>query len=178
MLLRPISILFAALLTVVSCMTDEALEYVPAAVDNPLKGLEPYSGDKRDHFPHSMEFNYVPLSDLMSGMDEFHWQPLEELLNDVASRGHQTIFRVWMVYPGHDDGIPKFLIKDGLKVTTWLNDNTAPFPPEKVHTPDYNDPRLRKALKNFITALGKKYDQDPRIGFITAGLLGTWGRMA
>jgi len=174
-LLRPISILFAALLTVVSCMADEALEYVPAAVDNPLKGLVPYSGDKRDNFPHSMEFNYLSLSDLMTGMNEFNWQPLEDLLNDVASRGHQTIFRVWMVYPGHDDGIPKFLIKDGLKVTTWLNDNTAPLPPEKVHTPDYNDPRLRKALKNFITAMGKKYDGDPRIGFITAGLLGTWG---
>jgi hypothetical protein len=160
---------------VVSCVAEEPLEYVPAAVDNPLKGLVPYSGDKRDTFPHSMEFNYVPLSQLMTGMDEFNWQPLEELLNDVASRGHQTIFRVWMVYPGHDDGIPKFLINDGLKVTTWLNDNTAPFPPEKVHTPDYNDPRLRKALKNFITAMGKKYDGDPRIGFITAGLLGTWG---
>jgi hypothetical protein len=30
-------------------------------------------------------------------------------------------------------------------------------------------------LKQFIAALGKKYDGDPRIGFITAGLLGTWG---
>ena len=34
---------------------------------------------------------------------------------------------------------------------------------------------MRKALQNFIAALGKKYDGDPRIGFITAGLLGTWG---
>ncbi len=175
MLRTPISILFASLLTVVSCIGEEPLEYVPAAVNNPLKGLVPYSGDKRDNFPHSMEFNYLPLSQLMTGIDDFNWQPLEELLNDVASRGHQTVFRVWMVYPGHDDGIPEFLIKDGLKVTTWLNDNTAPFPPEKVHTPDYNDARLRSALKNFIAAMGKKYDGDPRIGFITAGLLGTWG---
>ncbi len=174
-LLRPISILFASLLTVVSCFADEPLKYAPAAVDNPLKGLVPYSGDKRDNFPHSMEFNYLPLSQLMTGMNEFQWQPLEDLLNNIASRGHQTVFRIWMVYPGHDDGIPEFLIKDGLKVTTWLNENTAPFPPAKVHTPDYNDPRLRKALKNFIAAMGKKYDGDPRIGFITAGLLGTWG---
>jgi len=159
----------------VSCVADEPLEYVPAAVDNPLKGLVPYSGDKRENFPHSMEFNYLPLGQLMTGMDEFNWQPLEKLLDDVASRGHQTVFRVWMVYPGHVDGIPAFLIKDGLKVTTWLNENTAPFPSEKVHTPDYNDPRLRKALKAFIAAMGKKYDGDPRIGFVTAGLLGTRG---
>ena len=30
-------------------------------------------------------------------------------------------------------------------------------------------------LKRFIAAFGKKYDGDPRIGYITAGLLGHWG---
>lgn len=155
---------------------QSAFEYVPAPADNPLKGLVPYAGgDKRPLFPHSMEFNYLPLSDLMIGMNEFRWEPMEALLNDVASRGHQTVFRIWMVYPGHTDGIPEFLVRDGLKVTEWLNTNTHPFPPKKVLTPDYDDPRMRQALKNFITALGKKYDGDPRIGFITAGLLGTWG---
>lgn len=33
----------------------------------------------------------------------------------------------------------------------------------------------RACLKNFIAALGAKYDGDARIGFITAGLLGHWG---
>ena len=120
---------------VTSSVADEPLGYVPAAVDNPLKGLVPYSGDNRDKFPHSMEFRYVPLGELMSGMTTFNWEPLEKLLDDVASRGHQAIFRVWMVYPGKDKGIPTFLVREGVKVTTWLNDNTAPSPPEKVHTP-------------------------------------------
>ena len=30
------------------------LEYAPAPVDNPLKGLVPYAGDVRDRFPHSL----------------------------------------------------------------------------------------------------------------------------
>lgn len=171
-----ILILLATLLSTLTTLNAaDMLPYVPAAVDNPLKGLVPYSGDKRDNFPHSLEFNYLPLGRLMTGMNEFNWQPLEKLLDDVASRGHQTVFRVWMVYPGHDEGIPKFLIEDGLKVTTWLNKNTEPFPPATVHTPDYNDPRMRRALVNFVRAMGKKYDGDPRIGFLTAGLLGTWG---
>lgn len=155
---------------------DLTFQYQPSPPDNPLRGLVPYAGgDKRDLFPHSLEFNYLPLSDLMIGIDQFDWQPLEELLTDVASRGHQTVFRVWMVYPGHEDGIPEFLVRDGVKVTEWLNTNTQPFPPKKVRTPDYDDPRMVRALRNFIAALGKKYDGDPRIGFITAGLLGTWG---
>jgi hypothetical protein len=43
------------------------------------------------------------------------------------------------------------------------------------HTPDYEDPRLRAALTNFIHALGARYDGDPRLGFVGLGLLGTWG---
>jgi hypothetical protein len=151
------------------------LKYVPAPPDNPLKGLVPYSRPHADRFPHSMEFSYLALSDLMTGPNEFDWRPLETLLNDIASRRHQTVLRVWMEYPGRDNGIPKFLEDAGLKVTPWLNTNTAPFPAKKVRTPDYGDPSLRAALKSFIAALGEKYDGDPRIGFITAGLLGTWG---
>lgn len=152
------------------------MTYVAAPPDNPLKGLVPYAGgDKRPLFPHSMEFNSLPLSDLMLDMDEFSWDSLEKLLDDVASRGHQTVFRVWMVYPGHTEGIPEFLVRDGLKVTEWLNTNTHPFPAKMVRTPDYDDPRMRDALKNFLAAFGRKYDGDPRIGFVTAGLLGTWG---
>ena len=152
-----------------------ALNYTPAPPDNPLKGLVPYARPTPNRFPHSMEFNYLPLSDLMTGPETFNWQPLEDLLNDVASRRKQTIFRIWMEYPAHDDGIPKFLEEAGVKVTQWLNTNTAPFPPQNVRTPDYEDPRLRTALQTFIAALGEKYDGDPRIGYITAGLLGTWG---
>lgn len=151
------------------------LSYVPAPPDNPLKGLVPYAQPHPGRFPHSMEFNYLPLSDLMVGPDEFNWQPLEALLDDIASRRHQTIFRIWMEYPGHDDGIPPFLEQSGMKVTEWLNTNTAPFPPKQNRTPDYSDPRLHAALRSFIKALGAKYDGDPRIGYITAGLLGTWG---
>lgn len=154
---------------------QEALKYVPAPPDNPLKGLVPYARPHADRFPHTMEFSYLPLSDLMRGPDEFDWQPLERLLNDIASRKNQTVFRIWMEYPGRENGIPEYLEKNGLKVTEWLNTNTDPFPPQRVRTPDYNDPELRAALRSFILALGNKYDGDPRIGYITAGLLGTWG---
>lgn len=43
------------------------------------------------------------------------------------------------------------------------------------HTPDYEEPRLREALTNFIHELGWRYDGDPRLGVVGLGLLGTWG---
>jgi hypothetical protein len=152
-----------------------ALEYAPAPVDNPLKGLVPYQADVRSFFPHSMEFNYLSYGALVRGYDEYNWQPLEALLDDIASRGHQAVFRIYLEYPDKKGVIPKFLIEDGLKVHKYLNTNTQPLPPAQVETPDYEDPNLRRSLRNFIAALGAKYDGDPRIGFITAGLLGTWG---
>jgi hypothetical protein len=151
------------------------LEYAPAPVENPLKGLVPYRGDARDFFPHSLEFSYLPYSALVKGYDAFDWEPLEKLLDDIASRGHQAVFRIYLEYPNKTGVIPEFLVKDGLKVHTYLNTNTQPRPPAPVETPDYENLNLRRSIKNFLAALGKKYDGDPRIGFITAGLLGTWG---
>jgi len=148
--------------------------YAPGPADNPLKGFVPYAGQGRT-FPHSLEFNYLPLASMMIGPTNFNWAPMERLLDGIASRGCQSVFRVYMEYPRKPSGVPEYLVQAGLTVRTWTNTNTQPLPPAIDHTPDYEDPRLRRALTNFIAALGARYDGDPRIGFITAGLLGTWG---
>jgi hypothetical protein len=120
-----------------------------------------------------MEFNYLPLSALVTAPDTYDWTRLEKLLNDIAGRGHQTVFRIYVEYPGKKDGIPDFLINDGLKVYRY-RDNIS-IPPADNITPDYENPKLRTVLIRFIAALGKRYDGDARVGFITAGLLGHWG---
>ena len=155
--------------------STHALAYAPAPVDNPLKGLVPYQADVRSRFPHSLEFNYIAYASLVKGYDTFDWTPLERMLDDIASRGHQAVFRIYLEYPNKKGTIPDFLIRDGLKIHTYINTNTQPLPEAPVETPDYEDPNLRRSLKSFIAALGRKYDGDARIGFITAGLLGTWG---
>lgn len=151
------------------------LDHAMAPVDNPLKGLVPYQGDKRASFPHSLEFNAIPYSALVKGYDDFDWRALETLLDDIAGRGHQAVLRIYLEYPGRTAVIPEFLVRDGLKIHTYLNTNTDPFPAATVETPDYEDLNLRRSLKAFVASFGKRYDGDPRIGFVTAGLLGTWG---
>jgi hypothetical protein len=148
--------------------------YAPGPADNPLKGFVPYAGQGRE-FPHSMEFQYLPLAAVMSGPTNFNWSALEHLLDDVASRGCQTVFRFYLEYPRQPSGVPAYLVEAGLELRTWTNTNTQPLPPAIDRTPNYEDPRLRAALTRFIAALGARYDGDPRIACITAGLLGTWG---
>ena len=148
--------------------------YAPAPADNPLKGFVPYAGQGRK-FPHSLEFDYLSLAALMTGPTNFNWAPMERLLDGIAARGCQSVFRIYMEFPRKPSGVPEYLVQAGVKMRAWTNTNTQPLPPALDHTPDYEDPRLRAALTNFIAALGARYDGDPRIGFITAGLLGTWG---
>lgn len=144
--------------------------YAPAPLNNPLKGLVPYSSsDAKNRFPHSMEFRYFPMHKIMSGPDRFDWTIIEEALTLTQANGCQLIFRVYVEYPGKGLSTPGFLVNEGLKITTWKADDGI------SHTPDYTDARLIRAIESCIHALGKKYDGDPRVGFITAGFLGSWG---
>ena len=150
------------------------LAYSPAPPDNPLKGFVPYLRADTT-FPHSLEWDYTKLSEVMTGPTNFHWAPFEAKLAAAASRGHQFFARFYLEWPGRKTGVPQYLIDAGLRMRTWTNTNTQPWPPAVDHTPDYEDPRLRGALTNFIHAFGRRYDGDPRLGFVGLGLLGTWG---
>lgn len=164
---------FVLLLASLAARSAEALpDYAPAPPDNPLKGFAPYAGQARE-FPHSLEFNYLPVGAVMKGPDEFDWQPLERLLGDVASRGCQTVFRFYLEYPNKPVGVPQFLLDAGVRIYTNMVGEAGL--PEQMLTPDYEDSRLRAALMHFVGVLGARYDGDARIGFITAGLLGKWG---
>ncbi len=144
------------------------LNYRSAPADNPLKGLVPYAG-QGEPFPHSMEFWYFPMDQLMTGPDAFDWSLIERQLDAISSRGCQAVIRVYMEYPGKKSAVPEFLLKQGVKVTSYKHDG------QMNHTPDYNDPRTRTAMQSFIAAFGAKYDGDARVGFITMGILGHWG---
>lgn len=145
------------------------LTYSPAPVDNPLKGFFPFRGDHRAAFPHSLEWSYFPLNELMDGPSSFTFEKtFEPALDDIASRGHQTVLRVMVDYPSKPTGVPKFLLDAGLKMRKYSDYGGG-------RSPDWSDERLIRTFETFIAEFGKRYDGDPRIGFITIGLLGFWG---
>jgi hypothetical protein len=146
------------------------LSYAAAPPDNPLKGFLPYTGTYTN-FPHSLEWFYLPLNAVLIGSNQFDWTPLETRLNAIAARGHHAVFRFYLDYPTLPTGIPPYLLDAGL-VTRGYDDHGN----HGVSvSPDYENPLLRAALTNFIHHFGAAYDGDPRIGFLTVGLLGFWG---
>jgi hypothetical protein len=165
------SILFIAATVYLSVYASAVdLVYAPSPADNPMKGLVPYvDADGRDHFPCSLEFRYFAFSDLMTGPEQFDWSAIEKTLAKTSSRGNQLVLRVFLETPGKKKGVPNFLVDQGLKITQWKSDDGMNY------TPDYENDLLGKAMRDFIAAFGKKYDGDPRIGYITCGILGMWG---
>jgi Domain of unknown function (DUF4832) len=158
----------------VAATVTRSLEYAPAPPDNPLKGFVTYP-NPRVAFPHSLVWDYLPLSALMSGPTHFTWGPMEAQLDAAARQGRQFIPRFHLDFPGKEIAIPRFLIDAGVNVRRWTNTNTQPFPPQVSYTVDWEDARTRAALVQFIRALGHRYDGDPRLAFVPMGLLGTWG---
>ncbi|MDB4500721.1 DUF4832 domain-containing protein [Akkermansiaceae bacterium] len=165
-----VRLFFSILCLLLTPVNAKTLKYQPAPPDNPLKGLVPYASEwKKDRFPHSMEFSYISMDSLMKSWGSYDWEPLEKILNESQGRGKQTIFRVYLEYPKKKSALPEFLLKEGVKITEWKSGDGGNF------TPDYENPKLRRAMGEFIAKLGKKYDGDPRIGFITMGMIGMWG---
>ncbi len=153
-----------------SALAAHPLKYAPGALDNPLKGFAPFYAPGRKYdgkFPHSVEWSYFALSDLMQDFDRFSWEPIEKVLNDVSARGRQLSLRVYLEYPTLKSGVPEFLIKSGVALRKTERWNTE--------SPDYDDPRTVRALSNFIKAFGARYDGDPRVAFVHMGLVGLWG---
>jgi len=172
MLIWSVALVFAipALLPAKDEPTTHRLKYAPAPADNPLKGFVPFHGDHGENaFPHSLEWASLPLAAVMSGADEFRFEAeFEPILDAIAGRGHQAALRFVLDSPAHPTGVPAFLLEGGLKMNAY-----------EAHggglSPDYSDESLLTALETFIAALGERYDGDPRIGYLTLGLLGFWG---
>ena len=125
-----------------------------------------------------MEFYYIGLSEVMTGMTDFPGFDtiVEPRIAATASRGKHSILRFYMDYPQPEGSYvshtPQFLIDDyNLQMTPWssVDLNAVGL------SPDYSDENLKTALTNFVAALGNRFDADPRIGFIQVGLLGFWG---
>ncbi|MGG1943955.1 DUF4832 domain-containing protein [Trinickia sp. NRRL B-1857] len=79
-------------------------------------------------------------------------------------------------YPVYSDA-PAYLLRDNTgRAHGWLLP-VSPSDPSQGHyfVPDWNDEFVIDKMTALLAALGRRYDNDPRIGTIDIGLYGSWG---
>lgn len=157
-----------------------ALEPAGPVVSNPLTGWLPFAPEPGDpwepadpDFPATMEWFYLPVAAVVTGEGRYDWAALESRLEDVASRGRQSVLRFYLDYPGLPSGVPDHLLGEG-----GIDQSRRYAEHENAgvsFSPDYDDPRVVALLTDLVAAFGAEYDGDPRLGFVTSGLFGFWG---
>ena len=156
-----------------------------AGRENPLRGwtsapLWTSPEDQLTTLTATTEYYYISLHQLMtktnnvydfSGMDT----NLEPLLAGSASRNKHAIIRVICVYPGEAQfKVPQFLVDGGLQMVAYTDDEGS-MKGQSGQAPNWADENLILAFEALIAELGRRYDDDNRVGFVQAGLLGMWG---
>lgn len=153
-----------------SGFTATELEY-KAAYGNPMKGFVPYYSEEGMDSPvdYSMEWFYVPFSELVADNGDFTIREgMEPYLANIAKRGNQAVFRVYLDYPERESAVPQFVWDMGVKQYTYTENGGGV-------SPDYSDQRLVDFFVEFIKEFAEEYDGDGRIAYITTGLVGHWG---
>ena len=137
--------------------------------NNPLKGfLTSYQwATPANDMPDQMEFLYIPMDDVWNESGSTLDTGLDPFLDAAESRGHHAVVRIYIDYPNLESGLPSYLAN---LVSCQPYDHFGPG-----CSPDYDDPDLLEAMVGLIEAMGKRYDGDPRLGFLQLGLIGFWG---
>jgi hypothetical protein len=138
---------------------------------NPWKGLTATALDPEEPLiDFAMEFAYFSFDSffLNGANNTYDWTFMEQVLDATWGVRKRTLVpRVFIQYPPFTANLPKFL-RGFVEMRRDEHISVG-------YSPYYGDPDLLLAMKQFIWAFASKYDGDPRIAFIEAGLLGYWG---
>ena len=175
MFVLPCVLLCTAMSLVAETEAREAGEVIvrpksaPGPLDNPLKGYCVYTDAGKIRRPYSMVFLYLPWKKLEPVEGRYAFEEWErEAWGHKAATGKHVVLRVYADYPKKISAMPEWLLKKGVSLKAYKSHGGG-------LSPDYDHPAMIPALERLIAAMGKRYDNHPRVAFIQLGLLGFWG---
>ncbi|MGB7323854.1 MAG: DUF4832 domain-containing protein [Rubripirellula sp.] len=116
----------------------------------------------------SLEYRYCGYDEVVKSDGEYDYAKIDEILDEVASRGHQAVLRFYFVYVGKETTVPESIRKQpGYQETVGKSEG------ETTHFCDWSSTALQEFTLEFYTRFAKRYDKDPRIAFLQTGF-GLW----
>ena len=111
---------------------------------------------------------------------QYDWKKIDDAMAGWAKAGKQFSFGVMCANSHSKDPYvtPKWVFDAGAKCRMIdMKDVSNPYAgvPGQKAVPDFYDPVFLEKLRNFLSAMGKKFDGDGRIAFIDIRSYGNWG---
>ncbi len=134
----------------------------------PMTGIVFWQGSNTNTDAISLEFSYMLFNQVVTDSGQYNWQIVDDKLADIASRGHQAIFRFRDTYVGKQTSVPDYIKNmPGYTETKGLSEGKTTW------FPDWTNAEWQRFYIEFYTKFAQKYDSDPRIAFIQVGF-GLW----
>ena len=134
----------------------------------PMTGIVTWSDSEYDTDDVQLEFAYMLYNDVCKKKDVYDWSPMEKLLDDIASRGHQAVVRFRYTYVGKKCAVPDYIKAwPGYEETVGKNERKT------TYFPDWRCEELQRFHKEFHRRFAERYDSDPRLAFLQTGF-GLW----
>ncbi|WP_421876728.1 hypothetical protein [Marinoscillum sp.] len=163
------------LIIVTLVIESKAQDYQTIELDSeitmvqPMTGIVFWPGNSRiETDAISLEFSYMLYNDIVSEKGVYDWTPVEELLDEMASRNHQAVLRFRFSYPGRETSVP-----DYIKALDDYHETEGESEGRETWFPDWTHPELKRFTLEFYEKYAEKYDNDKRLAFVQTGF-GLW----
>jgi hypothetical protein len=152
-----------------------AEEWLDISLESSITDVQPMTGivlwsdshhNKTDII--QLEFSYMLYNDIVKNKGEYDWTAVKNVLDDVASRGHQAILRFRYTYPGEKTAVPTYI-----KNSSGYNETKGKSEGLITYFPDWSFKELENFTLEFYTKFAQRYDSDPRMAFLQTGF-GLW----
>lgn len=170
------SLAIIGLLSFIPVIASAGSKLLPIPLKSEVTSVQPMTGIVLwDTSPHrsseaiQLEFSYLGYALMVTPEGEWDWSIIEKKLNEIASRGHQAIFRFYLVYPGRPSETPAHL-----RALPDYTETEGESEGKMTGFPDWSHPSLPAFIKGFHSAFAARYDHDPRLAFVQVGF-GLWG---
>ena len=150
----------------------EPLSVSAPEIVNPMRGLYRWMGQEYalQPAPSLDAYNRYTWRDLEPTQGDYSFAKLEADIAKAAREGRKYSFRVRTVVATKGSAIPDYAMTGAGWWADYNKDNAR-----DTYIPDWNDPAFLERLDTFMEALGKRYNNDPRVAFLDIGLFGNWG---
>lgn len=153
-----------------------AQQPLSTTIVNPMRGLYKWEGAEMAPQPNNSPDAYERFfwKDIEPQDQQFDFSAIDSAIEVAVAEGRKFSFRLRSMR-GYND--PVVYVPDFMKPYGWYADTNQDGSKEQF-VPDWNSPEYLKQTRELLTALGNRYNGDPRVAWIDVGMYGQYGEWA